>query len=155
MYGFFCCLRVFHSWDSVGQLCCFWLVCTTNCPFSSFSPSGAGCQCGFVLQWLLYKSGGFWGSTVSEYSAYPCLLYSFLPLNYPPQLREVLLTVVWQLLAVTVLSLPCVCVCVCLDTSRSQCSCSPFCIASRYPSPFFRDWGRLQKSCFVWRVITY
>lgn len=47
---------------------------------------------------------------MSEYSAYPCLLYSFLPLNYPPQLREVLLTVVWQLLPVTVLSLPCVCV---------------------------------------------
>lgn len=76
---------------------------------------------------------------MSEYSAYPFLLHSFLPLNYPPQLREVLLAVVWQLPAVTLLSLHCVC----LDTSCSRGSWSPFRVASRYPAPFFRDQGEV------------
>lgn len=73
-------------------------------PLSLSHFSGAGCQRGSVLQWLLHESGSCWGSIVSKYSAYPSLLRTFTPLNdSPPLLREVFLAAAWQLLAVTAL----------------------------------------------------
>lgn len=117
-------------------------------PLSLSHFSGAGCQRGSVLQWLLHESGSCWGGIVSEYSAYPSLLRTFTPLNdSPPLLREVFLAAAWQLLAVTAL--------LALMPAMLWVQLGlPF-LYQWVPCSFFQRTGRLQKSCFVWSVITY
>lgn len=78
---------------------------------------------------------------------HPCYTPSH-PLNDPPPLLgEVFLAAAWQLPAVTAL-FALMSAMLWVQLVSSLCT-------SGYLAPFFREQGRLQKSCFVWSVITY